>query len=52
MSFSNVNINGKSSFLVRAAWYENSCELSVYDYEDSKTWKGKVSCKTFELMLN
>jgi hypothetical protein len=46
MSFLNVNVNEKNSFLVRLNWIENTGEVSVFDYESVKTWKGKVSIES------
>ena len=42
MAFLNVNINSQSTFLVRLNWTENTGEFSVFDYENCKTWKGRV----------
>lgn len=39
----NVNINGKSSFLLRLTWNEDVGELTIFDFKNIETWTGRVS---------
>ncbi|KAK4005339.1 hypothetical protein OUZ56_007055 [Daphnia magna] len=42
MTFVNVNVNEKSTYLLRLTWTENYGEVSLFDYENCKTWKGRI----------
>jgi len=39
----NVNINGKSSFLLRLTWNEDVGELTIFDFKNIETWTGRVT---------
>ncbi|KAI9560824.1 hypothetical protein GHT06_011776 [Daphnia sinensis] len=57
MTFINVNVNDKSTYLLRLTWTENYGEVSLFDYENCRTWKGRIEeeqCQTMaaHLQLN
>ncbi|XP_057372919.1 uncharacterized protein LOC130693741 [Daphnia carinata] len=57
MAFININVNDKSTYLLRLTWTESYGEVSLFDYENCKTWKGRIEeeqCETMaaQLQLN